>query len=129
MPIRQCEWDTPGGFTNGGPGDSQIRFPRFLFLSMNYEHIPGSAVLLGEIGGGRERPPPFLLPGSGTAALRKSHLRNAAGGVAPVPLIPGGKAPAKIPEDLLWPSKASRKVSVSATSHRTTPGSSFKIPL
>ena len=27
-------------------------------------------------------------------------------GVAPVPMIPGGKAPAKIPEDLLWPSKA-----------------------
>ena len=31
-PIRESEWDTPGGFTNGGPGDSQMRFPRsFVF--------------------------------------------------------------------------------------------------
>ena len=42
---------------------------------MSYGHIPGFDVPLGEIEGGRERPP-FLLPGSGTAALRKSHLPN-----------------------------------------------------
>ncbi len=33
------------------------------------------SVPIGEIGGGRERPP-FLPPGSGAGALRNSHLRN-----------------------------------------------------
>ena len=42
--------------------DSQILFPRSHFLSMNSGHIPGSAVPIGEIGGG------VLLPGSGTVA-------------------------------------------------------------
>ncbi len=44
---------------------------------MSYGYIHGSAVPIGELGGGRERPP-FLLPGSGTAVLRNSHLRNTA---------------------------------------------------
>lgn len=51
--------------------------------------------------------PPFLLPGSGKAVLRNSHLRNTPLGVAPVQIIPCGKAPAKSPEDLMWPCKAS----------------------
>ena len=50
---------------------------------MSYGHIPGSAVPLGEIGGGRERPPLFL-PGAGAGVLRNSHLRNTPRGVAPV---------------------------------------------
>ena len=67
---------------------------------------PGSAVPLREIGGGRERPP-FLVPGSGTGALRNSHLRNAPWGGRSRLIDPCGKAPAKIPDDLLRPSKAS----------------------
>ena len=59
MPIQKYEWDTPGGFTNDGPADSQIRFPGSLFLSLFYVHIPGFAVQIGEIAGGRECPPLF----------------------------------------------------------------------
>ncbi len=51
--------------------------------------------------------PPFLLPVSGTGALRNSHLRNTPWGGRSRLIDPCGKAPAKIPEDLLWPSKAS----------------------
>ena len=51
--------------------------------------------------------PPFLVPGSGTAALRNSHLRNTPWEGRSRPNYPCGKATAKIPEDLLWPSKAS----------------------
>ena len=39
-PIRECEWDTPGGFTKSGPGDSQNRVPRFFFLSVSYGPEP-----------------------------------------------------------------------------------------
>ena len=67
----------------------------------------GVEVPNGEFGGGRERPPPFLVPGSGTAALRNSHLRNTPWEGRSRPNYPCGKATAKIPEDLLWPSKAS----------------------
>ena len=36
--------------------------------------------------------PPFMLPGAGTAVLRNSHLRNTPWGVAPVSIIPAGRA-------------------------------------
>ena len=75
MPIQKYEWDTPGGFTNDGPADSQIRFPGSLFLSLFYVHIPGFAVQIGEIAGGRECPP-FSLPGSGKVVLCNSHWRT-----------------------------------------------------
>ena len=82
MPIQECEWDTPGGFTNGGPGDSHLRVPRSLFLSMNYGHSPGSAVPIGEIGGGRERPPLFA-----------SRIGILAGAVFTRVTSPGGSLP------------------------------------
>ena len=91
MPIQECEWDTSGGFTNSGPGDSQIRFPRSLFLSMSYGHIPGSVVPIGEIGGGRERPPCFASR-IGTATGAVFTCAASPGRVAPVPIIPSGKA-------------------------------------
>ena len=53
----------------------------------SYGSPSGSAVPIGEIGGGRERPP-FLLPGSGTGVLRNSHLRNTPWGGRSRPLIP-----------------------------------------
>ena len=46
----------PGGFTKSGLDNSQRRFPGSLCLSIRYGHIPGFAVPIGEIGGGRERP-------------------------------------------------------------------------
>ena len=50
----------------------------------------GSAVPLGEIGGGRE--PPLFASRIGTAVWRNLHLRSAPRGGAPVSMIPGGKA-------------------------------------
>ena len=35
--------------------------------------------------------PPFLLPGSGTGALRNSHLHNTPWGVATVSIVPAGR--------------------------------------
>ena len=71
-----CEWDTRGGFTKSGPGDSQMRVPRSFFLSVSYvPRTPGRRGRSGrsEVDGSD---PPFLVPESGTAGLRKSHLRN-----------------------------------------------------
>ena len=75
-PIRECEWDTPGGFTKSGPGDSQVRVPRSFFLSVSYGlRTPGRRCRSrrSEVDGSDPR---VLMPGSGTAALRHSHLRN-----------------------------------------------------
>ena len=46
---------------------------------------------IGDFGGGRERPP-YFASRIGTAGLRNLHSRGTPGRVAPVPLIPGGKA-------------------------------------
>ena len=92
VPIRECEWDKPGGFTRSGLDDSRRRLPRSLCLSASCDHILGSAVPFEGKRNGRELPP-FFLPGSGTVAWRESHWRQRPlGGVAPVPSIPGGKA-------------------------------------
>ena len=50
---------------------------------------PGARTGKSEVDGSD---PPFLLPGSGAGALRNSHLHNTPWGVAPVQIIPGGKA-------------------------------------
>ena len=78
-PIRECEWDKGGGFTKSRPGDSQIRFPDLVSFQSVTAPLPATGWPLGEIGGGRERPP-FLLPGAGAGVLRNSHLRNTPGG-------------------------------------------------
>ena len=51
---------------------------------MSYGHIPGSAVPIGEIGGGRERPP-FLDLSIGTAGGAIFTRAVPLGRVAPVP--------------------------------------------
>ena len=104
LPIQECEKDKTGGFTKSGPVDSQRRFPRFFCLSCNYGHIPGSALPIGEIGSGRERPPCFASR-IGTVVWRNFHLRDTPWEGRSRPKYPCGKATAKIPEDLLWPSK------------------------
>ena len=43
-PIRECEWDMGGGFTECGPGDSQMHSPRSCFLSVSYGPISGHRV-------------------------------------------------------------------------------------
>ena len=102
VPIQECERDIRGGITRIGPGDSQIRFPRSHFFSMNCGHIPGSAVPLGEIGGGRERPP-FLPPGSAPVAGVVFTRAAPPGRVAPVPTIPSGRLEMT---PVAWPNRA-----------------------
>ena len=91
VPIRECEWDTPGGFTNGGPGDSQIRFPRSLCLALSYGHIPGPDSAdqgKAEVDGSATS---FLPPGSARRQSLFSHPHVPPGRVAPVPSIPAGR--------------------------------------
>ena len=58
----------------------------------SYGSPRGLVVPIGEIGGGRERPP-FFASWIGTAGQADGHWRTLAwGGGAPVPSIPGGKA-------------------------------------
>ena len=68
----------------------------------------GSAVPIGEFGSGRERPPLFAsrigTVGAGRCALACHRL---GGGDRSRPIDPCGKAPPKIPDDLLWSSRAS----------------------
>ena len=75
---------TRSGSVNGTKGvDSQKAVPAThkdtfpdLFASQSVTTLfPASPCPIGEIGGGRERPP-FLLPGAGAGALRNSHLHN-----------------------------------------------------
>ena len=68
------------------------RFPRSLCRSFSYGHIRGSAVPIGEFGGGRERPPYFGAQIGHGGVAQLTFARTPPGRVAPVPSIPGGKA-------------------------------------
>ena len=61
-PIRECEWDKGGGFTNSGPGDSQIRLPRSLFVSISYGNIVGHRVAARGNWRWTGATPPFCCP-------------------------------------------------------------------
>ena len=90
-PIQECEKDTTGGFTNGGPGDSQVRLTGSLCLSFCYGQIFGSAVPIGEIGSGRDRPP-YFASRIGTAASVNFTRARTAGEGRSRPNNPCGKA-------------------------------------
>ncbi len=83
-PIRECEWDTLGGFTKSGPGDSQRRFPDLPFLLVVTTRSSDASACTGksEVDGSD---PPFLPPGAGAGALRNSHLRNTPWGGGSLP--------------------------------------------
>ena len=91
-PDPGCEWDKGGGFTKSGPGDSQMRVPRASFLSVSYGPISGHRVAARGKWRWTGATPPFCCP---VRARRRCAIHICAtppGGVAPVQIIPSGKA-------------------------------------
>ena len=91
VPIRECEWDMRGGFTKSGPGDSQLRFPRSLFLSILYGHIPGFDVPARGNRRWTGATPPFRCPVRARWCCAIHICATPLGGVAPVSIIPAGR--------------------------------------
>ncbi len=84
-----------GGFTKSGPGDSQNRVPRSFFLSVSYSPEPR----VGGAAPGDRRwtgaTPPFCCPQRARGRCAIHICATPPGGVAPVQIIPGGKAKTK----------------------------------
>ena len=78
--------------TSRMPFDLHLRFPRSLCRSCSYGQIPGRRRPYGENGGGRERPPLFAARCGRGGAAQLTLAQHPLGGVAPVSMIPGGKA-------------------------------------
>ena len=91
-PAPGCEWDKGGGFTKSGPGDSQMHSPRSFFLSVSYGPISGHRVAAR----GKRRwtgaTPPFCCPVRARGRCAIHICATPPGGVAPVQIIPRGKA-------------------------------------
>ena len=96
VPIRECEWDTRGGFTKSDPDDSQGRFPGSLCRSCSYGHIRGSAVPARGNRRWTGATPPFCCPVRARECCAIHICATPPGGVAPVSIIPGGKATERV---------------------------------
>ncbi len=90
-----CEWDTRGGFTKTGPGDSQNRVPRSFFLSVSYGPEPRVGVAAPGDRRWTGATPPFCCPQRARGCCAIHICATPPGGVAPVQIIlagrPGGR--------------------------------------
>ncbi len=90
-----CERDTRGGFTKSGPGDSQNCVPRSFFLSVSYGPEPRVGVAAPGDRRWTGATPPFCCPQRARGRCAIHICATPPGGVAPVQIIPGGKAKTK----------------------------------
>ena len=91
-PAPGCEWDMRGGFTNGGPGDSQMHSPRSFSLSVSYGPISGHRVAARGKWRWTGATPPVCRPVRARGCCAIHICTTPPGGVAPVEIIPSGKA-------------------------------------
>ena len=91
-PDPGCEWDKGGGFTKSGPGDSQMHSPRSCFLSVSCGPISGHRVAARGKWRWTGATPPFCCPVRARGCCAIHICAAPPRGVAPVEIIPGGKA-------------------------------------
>ena len=91
-PDPGCEWDKGGGFTKRGPGDSQMHSPGSCFLSVSCGPISGHRVAARGKWRWTGATPPFCRPVRARGCCAIHICAAPPGGVAPVSIIPSGKA-------------------------------------
>ena len=89
--IRECKIDKGGDLHHGSLPTYTSDFPDPLFPSYSYIHVSGPRWLIGDCGGGRERPP-FFASRIGLAGWRNLHSRGTPWEGRSRPKNPCGKA-------------------------------------